>query len=390
RQWVEQKCAQWDISAPAVDRFLRTARVADPELVKMARERKSGHKLEAITPKHLSAIAQLLPNNYELQRLVADTAVTNTLTIPEARALALAISKESDRDKVSALVESKVWERMSVGSKSLTKARHPEIDLSKPESYLQILQDKFFDDQVSIAQLLIENAILTGVYTPREEAGPRLNTLVVEADLPDAIQELPEDQREPWEADKVAEVAEKVVALNGLMSSFIYRRYGMSLEDREDIISTATIRFLTRVSDGRLSKEYAENGHLQRLLLQFVSYATIDHIRALRGRNGDKPIMVSLDAEDDEGFSLKDRLSIPESEEPFDINAQNGEFIKSMLPHLNERERRVLMLKGYFGLTYAEIGLVIGTTEATIAQAFNTCKKKALKLSDKAALAFLS
>ena len=53
KEWVQRKCEQWDINPRFVGQYLKTAHAADPELVKVARERTSAKKLEVITPSHL-------------------------------------------------------------------------------------------------------------------------------------------------------------------------------------------------------------------------------------------------------------------------------------------------------------------------------------------------
>lgn len=388
RGWVRQKCEQWDVNPGGVDRYLRTARAADPELVKAARERTSGHKLEVITPMHLQQIVRHLPNDYPMQHVVAMAAVANTLTVAETQSLSLAVSKAKTYEEMDASIDSKIWERMSSATKSLASKRYKEIDTSRPETYVATLVDKFFDDQIEIVEGLIENAILKGTFQPKPEtASKRVNDLLLLSDIAveEVVHELPPGQTVRWSPERVSDAAEKVVRMQPFLSKMVRRQFQFNEEDAEDIISVATMRFLDRVSDGRLPEQYSEEYGLRRLMANFVTYAAIDEIRRVRGRNGQKPHEVSIYEEDDEGRSLEDVLRVDDSlTDEAKSKAEEEEFIKNLLPFLNERERRVLIMKAHFELIFADIANIIGTTEATIAQVFNALKKKAIKLSEEA------
>lgn len=389
RGWVRQKCEQWDVNPVSVDKYLRTARQADPELVKAARERTSGHKLEVVTPMHLSQIVRHLPNDYTIQDIVARQAVANTLTVAQTQSLSLAISKAKTYEEMDNAIDSRIWERMSSVSKSIASKRYKEIDPSRPETYVATLVDKFFDDQVEIVEVLIENAILKGTYKPKQEtASKRVNDLLILSDVAveDVVQELPAGQTVKWSPERVSEAAEKVLRMQPFLSKMIRRQFRFNEDDTDDIISVATMRFLDRVDDGRLSEQYSEEHGLRRLMANFVTYAAIDEIRRVRGRNGQKPHQISI-YEDDEGRSLEDTLSTNDelvlASETMS-KAEEQEFMKNLLPFLNERERRVLIMRAHFELTAAEIADIIGTTEATVAVCFHGLKKKAIKLSEEA------
>jgi RNA polymerase sigma factor (sigma-70 family) len=390
RGWVRAKCEQWDVNPGSVDRYLRTARQADPELVKSARERNSGHKLEAVTPKHLDSIVRHLPNEYMFQEIVARAAVANNLTVPQTQSLALAVAKAKTYEEMDSAIDSKIWERMSSAAKSLAGKRYKEIDPTRPETYVATLVDKFFDDQIEIVEGLIENAILKGTYKPKIETAPkRINDLLLlsEVEVEEVVQELPADQAVKWSPDRLSDSADKVARMQPFLSKMIRRQFPFNEDDAEDIISVATMRFLDRVNDGRLPEQYSEEHSLRRLMANFVTYAAIDEVRRVRGRNGQKPHQVSIHKEDDEGRSLEDVLG---TEDNFELSdeakpqADNQEFIKNLLPFLGERQRRVLIMKAHFELTAAEIADILGTTEASVAQSFVTLKRKAIKLSEEA------
>ncbi len=91
RFWVNDKCARWNIGTSSIYHYLSAAAIADPLLIKSARESQPGHRAEVVTPLQLHAIAQALPYQFEKQQLVARLTVASRLPIAKARALALEI-----------------------------------------------------------------------------------------------------------------------------------------------------------------------------------------------------------------------------------------------------------------------------------------------------------
>ncbi len=388
RTWVDTKCEQWHVSAPYVHRFLQTAKVADPELIKEARERRSGHKLDAITPNHLGAIVKFLPDKYDMQRLVADTAREHSLTVPQTRTVALSIARAEDIDDAKRIVESGAWRSLEAVYKPLTKKRYNKggsKDFEGIGNYDGVLLDKFFDDQVAIAQLLVENAILSGRYTPATGGdNVKINTLLVTSDvLQDAVEpEVDEGVKHEWDPTKVTALFQVVDKLTPLLTNYLQRK-GLRSHDAEDAVAVALERFTTRVYDGRLPEEYEDKAKLQHLLMKMAEYARIDHLREEHGRKGQKPMGISY-SDDGNGESnpLENTLALSNEETGYDtIDNKNVEFIKGLLPSLGERERRVLVLKGYFGLTHYEISRILGTTEGTVNVCFHGIKTKVIKFS---------
>ncbi|MBI4004828.1 hypothetical protein HY358_01685, partial [Candidatus Roizmanbacteria bacterium] len=153
RQWVERKCQQWKLSPGYVYQHLLTAQFADPELVKEARERRSGHKLEAITPLHLSAIAKTLPYNFEMQWVVAEAVKTRMLTVPQTRALAQAVANIQTIDEAIEIIMGRDWKKTAVTRPEPNHEVHLEPRIIS----------EFISDEFTIGLLLIQNALLRGV-----------------------------------------------------------------------------------------------------------------------------------------------------------------------------------------------------------------------------------
>lgn len=385
RKWVRTKCEQWGVPPSHIDRYLRTARQAAPDLVKEARERKGGHKLEAITPRHLEGIVKYLPNNYELQRLTAAAAREHTLTVPQTKALSLAISKADNSEEIVEIIESRAWERLEAATKNLTKSRYKNIDPTKPEQYTAALTDKFFDEQVEIAQIMIENAILTGVYSPHLSSGNgRVTALVLEhkGEAGSASEGVDDGEAiTPWDEELVLDAAHQLQDLRPWLIRHVMRKYRLPSHDAEDIMSGVAERFLTRVNDGRIDVKYAHPYKLRRLLFKFASYGAIDHFRKKHGREGQKYTEQSIYQEDENGISLSDNL-VEEETGYENIDNNNLDLVKTLMPYLNERERRIVVLRGYFGLTPPEIALVIGSTENSIHTSYALLNRKVIELTD--------
>lgn len=378
REWVLEKCEQWDVSPNRIHSFLRTAQHSDPKLVKSARERKSGHKLEAVTPDHLKEIARLLPDNYPLQNRIAEAAIKNTLTVPQTSALSLAVSKAKSEETINEYIEDKVWERMDSGTKTLTKKRYEPIDPESKESYNNTLADKFYDDQINLAQLQLENAFLIGRYTPKStEAHARVNSVLFASDGEslDDPEELPEGEIVIWDQDKIMDIAKKCVDWRLHLEKTVQYRYPFSPEEAEDIVSIVFEKLLVRVNDGRLPRTYESDTHLRALLTKMTIRTSIDTIRAKLGRHGQKPSEYSMQEEDEDGRKLEDVLG--EEDKTFlDVDDKDTlEFVRYVLPYLNSRNRQIIVLYGVFNLTLEEVADVIGTTFGTIAQNFQDIKR---------------
>jgi len=392
REWVRTKCSQWDVNPARVDQYLRTARIADPVLVKSARERTSGHKLETVTPAHLHQIARNLPQDYTMQKVVAETAVRHTLTVANANSLSLAISKAPDYPTVVKYIDSRIWERMIDAKSSLAAKRYKEIDPKKSEQYLATLVEKFFDDQVALVETLIENAILLGTHTPKEETtNNHLTTLLITSEVQvEEFPELPAGQKVQWSAEKIQGAAEKVFTITPFLIGVVQNRFPFMRDDAEDIISTATMRFLDSVNQGKVPEEYGEIITLRKLMARISIFAAIDEIRKTRGREGKKPIEVSMQEEVAEGLSLEDVLG-SEDERPSEQAAfDDSGFVRNLLPFLSERERRVLIMKAHYGLTFEEIAGIMHSTNGAVAQCFHGLKRKAQKLSEEAQVEILN
>ena len=228
-----------------------------------------------------------------MQHVVARVAVNNTLKIAYTQSLALAVSKARIYEEMNKFIDSKCWERMSSVSTSLSSKRYKEIEPNSPESYVSVLVNKFFDDQIRIVEGLIENAILKATYKPLEEtAGKRINDLLPLFDITieNDVEVLPEGETVQWSEDRLRESAEDIVKMKQFLINMVRRQFFFNEYDAEDILQEAAIRFLSLVQKGRLPEKSSDKQILRRIMARFATYAAIDEIRKVKGRNGQKPL----------------------------------------------------------------------------------------------------
>ncbi|MHB8682572.1 MAG: RNA polymerase sigma factor WhiG [Acidimicrobiales bacterium] len=112
-------------------------------------------------------------------------------------------------------------------------------------------------------------------------------------------------------------------------------------------------------SDAEVATELGISGkELQEILRQisFVGVAALDEVFAVGGERGDRATLGDTipDATDGPGAMFEDK--------------ESKEILGQAIKQLGERERTVLSLYYYEGLTLAEIGEILGVTESRVCQ----------------------
>ena len=186
RAWALDKCNRWRMSASTITQTMTTALVADPELVNAARGRESGHELKTLTPQHLKEVTKVYPNEFGIQKAVAEVAITHNLTVLQLKQVLELLSAVEATEDVETILINKDWAAMfegqsrsrgrkTKGEKAATGYTTPE----KPEKASGRSAEKSGQNNVSesrsvilkyaasrivIARLQLENTVLKGEY----------------------------------------------------------------------------------------------------------------------------------------------------------------------------------------------------------------------------------
>jgi hypothetical protein len=118
RDWVDRKCKQWHISPAYIYQHLHIAETIDPKLVKEARERSSGHRLDDLTPLHLAALAKFIPDKFDLQNLVAKQIKNDMLTVEQTKVLVSEVANAENFQSASAIIAKGGWSKQEQINKS--------------------------------------------------------------------------------------------------------------------------------------------------------------------------------------------------------------------------------------------------------------------------------
>lgn len=383
--WVDKKCEQWHVSAPVIYRNLTVARVADPELVKEVRERKSGYKLEAITPQHLQVIANANPNRYEIQRLVADAAKAGGLTVPRTRALSVLVSQAESIEEAKKIIESGSW--ITIEPLYAPKKKGVEIKpLGKEGQNYQELVGKFFDAEMEIARLTIENAILAGRYSPNIDEGKQVVAArlarVIENVSTDELEELQLEPVSPMSSDERSEVFEMINGMRKELISYLQNQFDVKPDNSEDIVQDAILKIVSYSNRGKLGTEYLERSRLKPLMLKAVQYTRVDWMRKALGRHTPHPFQASLSELEDnkrDWNTLKyDEPGYEEIEDEKELLRQNLRYV---LPQLTDRQRRIVMMRAFYNLQSQDIAQILGEENPnTINSIYSQTRTKLAKL----------
>ena len=392
KRWTQEKSEQWHISTATVYSHLAVARLADPALVKEARERKSGHVLEAVTPAHLGVIVKALPYRFDMQRLAAETAKENALTIPRTRALAFTIAKAESLEEAREIINSESWKTIDP---VYGKTRTRELKRQKKKSQESIgitdkehqeLIEKFFESEIEVARLTIENAILSGRYSPhqkKEENGNNIfNDFVLSSAL--KITYKPRNTNNgQWSEDDISSFVSRIDPLKPRLTNYLYRRYGLNSFDAEDIIQNAAIRIILALRNGGLSHRAMEDPlWMDKIIFRSVSLEAIENYRRIHGRRGQRPSDRSIEELNQVG-SIDNighkKLSYEESgfdEVENEIVSEYLDFVKETLPLLGDEERRALILRAFFNMSAGDIAVIMGKNTNVVNSALSHVRSK--------------
>ncbi len=172
------------------------------------------------------------------------------------------------------------------------------------------------------------------------------------------------DLRDPQQLRKVYETSAK-----GLYN-LAYRLVG-DRQWAEDILQETFVRAYTRADT------FQEGGKVSTWLYRICMNLAYDHLRARRYRAAaslDAPVTHAGDAEPST-WSATLASSLPEA--TAEVEQRDTEScVRRLIDELPERERTVVLLRQYHGMTFKEIADVLGLTSRTVQNCLRRAKEK--------------
>lgn len=372
REWVSDKCEKWRVAPDLIYKDLAIARVAAPDLVKKAREGRSGRTLEAITPQHLQVISAVLPHRYDLQRVVAKASEELSLSVARARTLAAYVASAQSEEEASEIIQSGRWKELGV---TYTRERkgsprgEVRFVIAKEVKDHQRLIDEFYEDEINIALLTIEIAKLTGRYLPQEIAGKHKFVLVTsneQAILPIGLDDSQTDF-----------IVGHAYGMRSRVQGKLRSRFGVSPEDGEDIFSEVIYKTLKAIKEGRF--EYKGEDSLEAWIMTLARNEVISRNRKEKGSPS------AYQSYGDGSVNPIDNIEDERANKAFeqtDIGDEYKELVRSSLPHIPKEQRRIFVLRHYFDLPFYDIALVTGKTPNNAKVHYFRAKEKITRLID--------
>ncbi len=172
------------------------------------------------------------------------------------------------------------------------------------------------------------------------------------------------DLRDPQQLRQVYEANSK-----GLYN-LAYRLVG-DRQWAEDILQETFVRAYTRADT------FKEGGKVSTWMYRICMNLAYDHLRARRYR-----AMASLDAPmtaagDAEGGTWSATLASRIPDAGVHVEAKDTEVcVRALIDELPERERTVVLLRQYHGMTFKDIAAVLGLTSRTVQNCLRRAKEK--------------
>ncbi len=338
RDWVAHKCVQWKISPHTVHQNLQIARAADPELVKEARERKSGHELKHVTPNHLRIIALGLPQKYDLQNYVANVAKRMKLTVKETEAVVNIVNQHGgDTEQALEEIESGAWlQQLRPKKERFVTVKEFTHGISRNERRIvnQELIEKLIVDELLLAKISLENIVLKGKYVAIPINEPTQAVFEINDDLRE-YKPVPHD----WDEEHIDAVVDRLETISQVVVDNLARSIEGDQFTATQIVNAASRRIVADINSGALKfTGIHDNRILDRLL-----YGCVEHQLMLTRRN-------LIDAP----------KSIPGPIKPTDTVKLGHEALSDSMRYMGSEQRQALILAGFYKLPVFAISQIIG------------------------------
>lgn len=139
----------------------------------------------------------------------------------------------------------------------------------------------------------------------------------------------------------------------------------------EDILQETFVRAFTR------AETFRQGGKVSTWMYRICINLCYDHLRARKYR-----AMASLDAPTSEGAESTAQTwgsTLPAATAEAKVTAEKKDteaFVRGLVDELPERERSVVLLRQYHGMTFKEIAEVLGLTARTVQNCLRRAKQK--------------
>ncbi|MFZ3009827.1 MAG: hypothetical protein WA030_02300 [Candidatus Microsaccharimonas sp.] len=348
RQWVIDKCVRWGTVPTTIRKVMVTAQNADPDLMSQARTRSSGHELVTITPDHLTAISNVFPQRYEEQRIIADMATSQNLTIADTKVVLEILKDIDDIEQIRTTIEITDWSAL-IGRKTLGRKPKSGTDTKATEKKSfgvafnsQSLQRKFLLAELYIGRLSLENVVLRGDFAASPLHDPRTPLFSLDVSRSHQLREALEPNSGAEESDAIADRID--VLTPRLAEAFI--RNGLSEEQAAHA---------TRSIGQRLSRDIEEG------VLQFASLSKISTLDGL--------IKSAMVEEINTARAAKTTSSV---EVPTALIRLDAGL--KVAPEIQNTARTTMALVGLMGANVHSVGQVLAVDQLRAGQMIQTVK----------------
>ncbi|MFY9227762.1 MAG: ParB N-terminal domain-containing protein [Candidatus Microsaccharimonas sp.] len=345
REWASDKCNRWGTVPTTIRKVMTTAQNADPDLMRQARTRSSGHELKTITPDHLTVISTVFPGRFAEQRIIADMATSQNLTIADTKVVLEMIKDIPDIEQIRSTIEITDWSAL-VGRKprSETESKETEMKSFGVAFNSQSLNRKFMLAELHIGRLTLDNMVLRGEFAASPLHDPRTPSFSLDvshsADLRGTLE--PVSGAEQSDA-----IADRIDALMPRLTEVLTRNG----------LNNAQAAHATRSIGQRLSRDIEEG------VLQFASLTKVSTLDGL--------IKAAIS---EEVNLVKNPKATHATETPEDTTVIRLDSGLKVVSEIQNTARTTMALVGLMGANVHSVGQVLAIDQLRAAQMVQTVK----------------
>lgn len=240
REWVNDKSDQWKTSLSTILSNLTIARLADPELVKQTRDKKSQKQLTTISPRHLNAIAKGLPRDYERQGLVADFAVENNLSVHQTAQVVARVAETESVDQAKKALEDPEWKK-----KTTTKPPKRKTSVIEFKENIRLAENLMITE-LDICRMSIDAVAFGGRYLPTHKDVEKPPIVYLPKKIPEQAEEF------DWDIKKINELKKLLADAHEPAVTAACGKMGLFEDQAEEVARATAQRILKDIETGAL------------------------------------------------------------------------------------------------------------------------------------------